>query len=81
MLSSPNDHVIHANQQDLPLHTFSCFTSQNGHDTPGLLLIVAENLQRARDVARRELLSSDSSLNIQFFEGNHLIWSGTHAQV
>jgi hypothetical protein len=63
------------------MHTFSCFTFDEGHETPGLLFVVTENLQRAREVARRELIKSTDHVDIEIFEGNKLLWAGTHEQM
>jgi len=41
------------------------------------MLIIAESLQRARELARRELLKSQAAVSIEISEGADLLWTGT----
>ena len=59
------------------MHTFSCFSFRAGQVIPNLTFIVAEGLQRAREVARREILEGEDDLAVEIFEDNKLLWAGT----
>lgn len=63
------------------MHTYSCFTFDESQTVPGLLFVVTESLQRAREVARRELHADDNLVAIEIFEGNKLLWTGTNEQI
>jgi len=59
------------------MRTFSCFAFDNGQAVVGPMLIIAESLQRARELARRELLKSQAAVSIEISEGADLLWTGT----
>jgi hypothetical protein len=57
------------------MRTFSCFVTERGHDTPTLSLILAASLERARELARRELRGARAPLSIELCEGNRVLWT------
>lgn len=59
------------------MRTFSCFTFDDGQAVSGLTLIITDSLQRARELARRELLKSRDAVSIEICEGSSLLWTET----
>jgi hypothetical protein len=62
------------------MRTFSCFAFDNGQAVAGSMLIITESLQRARELARRELLKSRDAISIEISEGADLLWTETAQQ-
>lgn len=56
------------------MRTFSCFTFERNESVPALTFIVTSSLQRARDLARRELVRGDS-IAFEICEGERLLYS------
>jgi hypothetical protein len=47
------------------------------HPIPGLTFIIAASLQRARELARRELLRERDGVFVEICEGNQLLCTET----
>ena len=58
------------------MQTYSCFTFVRGESVPGLSFIVAASLDRARELARRELIS-EGGVSFEICDGQTLLWSET----
>jgi hypothetical protein len=58
------------------MHTYSCFLFEDNVDTPMLSFIVAASLDRARELARRELLR-ERGVALEICEGGRLLWAET----
>ena len=56
------------------MRTFSCFTNEEGGATPTLSFILAESEQRARELARRELMDARRPVSIEICEGGKVLW-------
>lgn len=61
------------------MRTYSCFTFADGQQVPGLSFIVAASLERARELARREL-ALEGGVAFEICEGQTLLWSERAAQ-
>jgi hypothetical protein len=59
--------------------TFSCFTFDNLAAVPNLSFIVTSSLERARELARRELLRERAAI-IEICDGPHLLCTVTADQ-
>jgi hypothetical protein len=57
------------------MRTFACFTTERGSCTPTLSFILAETEQRARELARRELMDARQPLSIELCEGGKVLWA------
>ncbi len=57
------------------MRTFSCFITDEGSQTPVLSFIIAETEQRARELARRELLDARRPVAVELCEGLTVLWS------
>lgn len=55
------------------MRTFSCFTREAGSDVPTLSLILAQSLDRARELARRELMGTPGGIATEIVENGKLI--------
>ncbi len=56
------------------MRTFSCFVHDDGVPTPVLSFIFAASEERARELARRELLDSRRPAFVEICEGAKLLW-------
>ena len=56
------------------MRTFSCFTTEEGSSTPTLAFILAESEERARELARRELMDGRRPVQIEVCEGTRSLW-------
>jgi len=61
------------------MRTFSCFTFDGKQSIPGLTFIVTSSLERARELARRELLR-ERAVAVEICEGQRLLWTETAEQ-
>ena len=61
------------------VRTFACFTTEKGSSTPTLSFILAESEQRARELARRELMDALHPVSIEICEGGKVLWVETQA--
>jgi hypothetical protein len=57
------------------MRTFSCFITDEGSSTPTLSLILADNEDRARELARRELADTRRPVSVEVCEGDKLLWA------
>lgn len=57
------------------MRTFSCFTTDEGSTTPTLSLILADTEQRARELARRELMDARRPVSVEICEGEKVLWA------
>lgn len=57
------------------MRTFSCFTTDRLHDVPSLSFIFADNEERARELARRELMDTTEAVSIELHENGKLLWT------
>jgi hypothetical protein len=55
------------------MRTFSCFTREAHSEVPVLSLILAQTLDRARELARRELSDTPGSVDIEILENGCLL--------
>lgn len=55
------------------MRTFSCFTRDSRHVTPTLAFVFAADDARARELARRELLDTPDSVQVQLVENGRTI--------
>lgn len=58
------------------MRTYSCFTFGRGEKVPGLSFIVATSLDRARELARREL-AREGGVGFEICDGQTVLWSET----
>lgn len=56
------------------MRTFSCFTTDRLHDVPSLSFIFAANEERARELARRELMDVNQAVSVEIHENGKLLW-------
>jgi hypothetical protein len=56
------------------MRTFSCYTFESHQSVPGLTFIVTSSLERARELARRELLR-ERAVAVEICEGQQLLWT------
>jgi hypothetical protein len=56
------------------MRTFSCITEDERNSAPTLSFILAEDEQRARELARRELSDADQPVSIEIRENGKLLW-------
>ena len=59
------------------MRTFSCFITGEASPTPTLSLILADSEERARELARRELLDAHRPIAVELCEGGRRIWFET----
>lgn len=59
------------------MRTFSCFVTVAGSSTPTLSFVFAETEQRARELARRELMDAQRPLALEICEGGKSLWVET----
>jgi hypothetical protein len=57
------------------MRTFSCFVTDEGSSTPALSFIFADTEQRARELARRELMDVRRPVSVELCEGGKLLWT------
>ncbi len=57
------------------MRTFSCFTFEMNKTVPSLTFIVTSSLERARMLARRELLREPDAVAVEICEGQRLLWT------
>jgi hypothetical protein len=57
------------------VRTFSCFVTDERSSTPTLSFILAATEQRARELARRELLDALRPVSVEIREGGKLLWT------
>jgi hypothetical protein len=57
------------------MRTFSCFITDEGSSTPTLSFILADTEQRARELARRELMDVRRPVSVELCEGGNLLWT------
>jgi len=62
---------------DHSVRTFSCFITGEASPTPTLSLILADSEERARELARRELLDAHRPIAVELCEGGRRIWFET----
>ena len=55
------------------MRTFSCFARDAQSDAPALTLILAQSLERARVLARRELMEIRSGVAIEIVENGRTL--------
>lgn len=56
------------------MRTFSCFTTDRLHDVPSLSFIFAADEDRARELARREMLQIDQAVCVEVRENGRLVF-------
>jgi hypothetical protein len=56
------------------MRTFSCFITETGSSTPLLSFILADSEQRARELARRELIDARRPVSLELCEGGRILW-------
>jgi len=55
---------------------FSCFTKDARHETPTLWFIFAADLDRARELAKRELMEDKGAIAVDICEADgRLLWT------
>ena len=59
------------------MRTFSCFITGEVSTTPTLSLILADTEERARELARRELLEAHRPIAVELCVGGQRLWSET----
>ena len=57
------------------MRTFSCFVKEQDSSTPTLAFILAETVERAKELARRELLDARRPVSVEICEGAKLLWT------
>jgi hypothetical protein len=57
------------------VRTFVCVATEQGASRPTLTYIFAEDVQRACELARRELRDARRPISIELSEGGKVIWS------
>ncbi len=57
------------------MRTFSCFIFDKQSSVPGLTFIIAASLERARELAHRELLKTSNAVALEICEGAQLLWT------
>jgi hypothetical protein len=57
------------------MRTFSCFVSDSLSAVPTLSFILAKDEDRARVLARRELLDNKHALSVEVCEGGKALWT------
>jgi hypothetical protein len=57
------------------MRTFSCFIHEQQSSVPGLTFIIAATLERAQELARRELLKAKGATAVEICEGAQLLWT------
>jgi hypothetical protein len=62
------------------MRTFSCFIFEKQTSVPGLTFIFAATLERARELARRELSKAKDAIAVEICEGGQLLWTEPAAQ-
>jgi hypothetical protein len=55
------------------MRTFSCFTRDSRSDVPTFSLILAQSLERARELAARELMDTPGSIATEIVEDGQLL--------
>lgn len=50
------------------MRTFSCFIRDSRHETPSLAFVFAADDERARELARRELLDTPDGVEVEIIE-------------
>jgi hypothetical protein len=55
------------------MRTFSCFTSDPHSDVPTLSFVLAQTLDRARELARRELFDIPGSVAVEIMENGKVL--------
>jgi hypothetical protein len=55
------------------MRTFSCFTSEPHSDVPTLSFVLAQTLERARELARRELFDTPGGVTIEIVENGRVV--------
>jgi hypothetical protein len=56
------------------MRTFSCFTFEKDQTVPVLTFLFTSSLERAREIARRELLR-DKGVAVEICDGDRLLWT------
>ncbi len=57
------------------MRTFSCFVYERSDATPTVSFIFAADLDRARDLARRELVDAGEPSAFEICENGKLLWT------
>jgi hypothetical protein len=55
------------------MRIFSCFTREAHTEVPVLSFILAQSLDRARELARRELMDTPAGLEIEIVENGRIL--------
>ena len=55
------------------MRIFSCFAREERSDVPALSFILANSLERARELARRELMDTPGGVDIEIMENGRLL--------
>jgi hypothetical protein len=56
------------------MRTFSCFTFDKIRSVPTLTFILTSSLERARVIARRELIE-EGGVRVEICEGQQVLWT------